>query len=223
MASGGKLYGYVTGVCAAIIVLSTPCTGLRAQSNWHLKRDEDGIKVYTRNSENSNFKSIKVDFTINATRSQLVAFLLDVDRQCDWVCNYKCSKLIKKVCDSEIIFYSEISVPWPCANRDYVSHITFTQPSKNFMVILAKSEPDLVPRKEGKVRVVKSSARWEVTSLSPTQQRIIYTVEFDPAGAVPAWLVNMFVTKGPYETFQKLRAGVTKPQYANAHLDFIKE
>jgi START domain-containing protein len=208
---------------AIVLLLSFACPVLRAQDDWQLKRDEKGIKVYTRSSENSNFKSIKVDCIVNATAPQLVAFLLDVDRQCDWVCNYKCSKLVKKVCDSEIIFYSEVSVPWPCANRDYVSHITFTQPYKGFVVITAHSEPDLVPRQEGKVRVVKSNARWEVTSVSPGQQHIVYTVEFDPAGSVPAWLVNMFVTKAPYETFEKLRKGVSLPQYQNAHLAFIKE
>jgi hypothetical protein len=53
--------------------------------------------------------------------------------------------------------------------------------------------------------------------------KIVYTVEFDPSGAVPAWLTNMFVTKGPLQTFQKLRLAVSRPAYANATVDFIKE
>jgi hypothetical protein len=208
---------------AAIVLLSLTSHELRAQEDWRLKRNDDGIKVYTKNTENSNFKTIKVECIINARMSQLVAFLLDVDRQCDWVYNNKCSRLLKKVCGNEIIFYSEISVPWPCTNRDYISHITITQPSPALVVIDARAEPDLVPNQEGKVRVRTSNARWEVTPLGPGQLKIVYTVKFDPAGSVPAWLVNMFVTKAPYQTFMKLREGVKRPEYQNAHLDFIKE
>jgi len=194
-----------------------------AQGDWQLKRDEDGIKVYTGKNPNSNFKSIKVECTINAHLSQLVAFLLDVDKQHEWVYANKNSRLLKKIGPNEIVFYSELDVPWPATNRDYISHITINQLSPQSLVIEAHTEPDLLPEKEGKVRVKTSNARWEVTSVSKEMQKIVYTVQFDPAGSLPAWLVNMFVTKGPFQTFQKLREGVSKEEYHNAYVDFIKE
>jgi START domain len=194
-----------------------------AQAEWRLKRHEDGIRVYTRNTDNSDFKSIKVECTVNARISALVAFLLDVSKQHDWVYNNKKSQLIRQVAPNELIFYSEVEVPWPCNNRDYVSHIVITQPAVNTVVVNANAEPDLVPRMSGKVRILISNAHWEITQIGPTEQSIVYTVNFDPAGSMPAWLVNMFVTKAPYETFQKLRKGVTRPEYQNAHFDFIKE
>jgi len=33
---------------------------------------------------------------------------------------------------------------------------------------------------------------------------IVYTFEADPGGNLPAWLVNSFADKGPYESFKKL-------------------
>jgi hypothetical protein len=33
---------------------------------------------------------------------------------------------------------------------------------------------------------------------------IVYFLEMDPGGSVPAWITNMFVAKGPYETFSNL-------------------
>jgi hypothetical protein len=33
---------------------------------------------------------------------------------------------------------------------------------------------------------------------------IIYTIELDPGGSVPAWIANMFADKGPYESFSNL-------------------
>jgi hypothetical protein len=32
----------------------------------------------------------------------------------------------------------------------------------------------------------------------------VYIFEIDPGGSTPAWLVNMFADKGPYETFKQL-------------------
>ncbi len=196
---------------------------LIAQQDWHLKKDENGIKVFTKNTDNSDFKSIRVECNINARISQLVAFLLDIEKQKEWVYNYKNSELIKIIAANEVVFYAEVCLPWPCSNRDYISHITINQPSAQLVVIDSHTEPDLVPIKSGRVRIRTSSAHWEVTALSNNLQRIVYTVQFDPGGSVPSWLVNMFVTKGPYHTFQKIREGVVRPEYQNAHLDFIKE
>jgi hypothetical protein len=33
---------------------------------------------------------------------------------------------------------------------------------------------------------------------------IVYILEADPGGSVPAWMVNMFIDKGPFESFKKL-------------------
>jgi len=45
----------------------------------------------------------------------------------------------------------------------------------------------------------------------------------NPAGAMPFWLINLFSTFGPFETFKKLKIQVRKPAYQNAHLPFIKD
>lgn len=216
---GERVMHYV----GAVVVISLLACAAHAQQDWHLKREDDGIKVYTRNTDNSDFKSVKVECNVASRMSSLVAFLLDIDKQKDWVYNNKGSSLVRKVAANEVIFYSEICLPWPCTNRDYVSHITVTQPQGATVVIDANAEPDLVPQKDGKVRIKTSKAHWEITPISAYLQRIVYTVQFDPAGSVPAWLVNMFVTKAPYQTFMKLREGAARPEYQNAHLDFIRE
>jgi hypothetical protein len=45
----------------------------------------------------------------------------------------------------------------------------------------------------------------------------------DPGGSIPAWLINMFATKGPYESVDAMRKHVLKPAYANVHLPFITD
>ena len=48
-------------------------------------------------------------------------------------------------------------------------------------------------------------------------------MQVDPSGLLPAWLVNMFVSKGPYQTLKMLREQVKKPMYDNIQLGFIKD
>jgi hypothetical protein len=208
---------------ALLILLITSCFGSNAQLDWKLKKDEDWIKVFTASTPNSDFKSIKVECTIKATVSQLVSFLMDVDKQHDWVYNNKTSQLLKKIKDNEMIFYSEVSVPWPCANRDYISHITVTQPTPQLVNIDALSEPNLLPQKEGKIRVKSSRAHWDITKQGADLLKIVYVVQFDPSGSVPAWLTNLFLTKGPIETFEKLRDGVSKVALAESKLNYITD
>lgn len=205
------------------LLLCLCCAVSPAQGVWKLRRDEDGIKVFTTNTINSDFKSIKVECTVKATLPALIAFLMDIDKQHDWVYNTRSSQLLKQLAPNEVIFYAEVSVPWPGTNRDYVAHFTINQVSPSLTIIDSRAEPDLLPEKEGLIRVRRSVAHWQITTVSPDVQQIVYTVSFDPAGAIPAWLTNLFVTKGPFQTFQQLRAGVAAPAYRHAHVDFIKE
>ncbi len=206
----------------ATLLLMLVCMGAHAQPNWSLKKDEDGIKVFTSTTDNSSIKAIKVECTMAATPSQLVAYLLDIDKQPEWVYNTKSSTLLTKVKDNELIFYSVTEVPWPCTNRDYIAHFTINQVAPDHIVIDSKAEPDRLPRKDGIVRVKSSIAHWDITTTGPNTLNIVYTVQFDPGGAIPAWLINLFLTKGPYHTFEKLREGANKPAYQNAHVSFIK-
>jgi hypothetical protein len=189
---------------------------------WTLKKETAHLKIYTADVENSNFKAVKVECYVEATPSQVMAVLLDIDRQKDWVFNDKSSKMLKKVNDSELLYYSEVSVPWPCNNRDFISRLKVVQPAAGTIIIETHAEPAYLPEKAGLVRVKTSSARWVLTALPGKETRIEYTLQFDPGGGVPAWLTNMFITKGPSETFEKLPGRLLLPAYQNVHYAFIK-
>ena len=192
-----------------------------AQS-WDLKIDKDGIKVYTAKVEESSFKSVKATCDISTTLDQLLAVLMDVNRHEEWVYSTKVSKLLKKNAENDVVFYAEVKTPWPLTNRDYIAHLVATSPSPGVIVIESHAEPNDLPVNNDKVRVVHSDSRWVITTTGNNTLHIEYNVRFDPAGSVPAWLTNMFLTDGPFETFKHLRDRVRMPIYKNAHYDFIK-
>ena len=173
--------------------------------NWKLDKNKDGIKVFLAENPKSKFKSIKVECTLLGTYDKLIATLTDIDHLKDWVYNTRTSYLIKKLSPYDLYYYTETSIPWPMENRDAVVHLKIARDSlQRFLRITSENENRFVPEKQGKVRVVHSFINWYVTMPTSKTVSIVYTFEADPGGNLPAWLVNSFADKGPYESFRKL-------------------
>jgi START domain len=210
-------------VIISILILCS-CITLHAQTTWELKKDKDGIKVYTGMLPNSTIKAVRVICTVNASLSQLTGLLRDVKAHEQWVYGTKTSYLVKQLGPGHIVYYSELSVPWPFTNRDVVIDINITQqPLTKTVFVAAATANSYVPVKKDKVRVLISKSSWTIIPITPNQLSIDYIAQADPAGSVPEWITNLFCTKGPYETFKKLRELVAQPQYKRGQYTFIKD
>lgn len=175
------------------------------QSNWTLSKNKDGIQVYQKDAKNSGFKSIKVECTLEGSFDKLIAIINNIPHYKDWVYNNKTTSLLKRISPYEFYYYTEAYLPWPFDNRDAVMHTKITRDSLNrFLKINSVAVPNYVSEKNGKVRIQRSDINWHVTRASSNSIHIVYTFETDPGGSVPAWLVNSFADKGPYESFKKL-------------------
>jgi hypothetical protein len=205
------------------LALALTCINAHAVEVWKLKKETGSIKIYTADLDRSDFKSVKVECTVKGTFSQVVAALFDINRHPEWVFNCKSAKLLRTVGGNEMIYYSEVDVPWPATNRDFIAHLKAQQIAPNVVTIESHAEPVYIPEQGGLVRVKQSKAEWRMTAIGNNTIKIDYVVQFDPSGSVPAWLTNMFVTKGPMETFEKLQGRVSMQVYKNARFDFIKD
>jgi len=187
-----------------LILLSHPFT-LVAQEEWKLNRDENNIKVYTASGENSKFKRIKVEANMTGTIDKLMAILLDVANNKQWVYHTRSSHLVQLVNSHEVVYYAETSLPWPFSNRDVAIRMSFAPDTINHtLIVTATGEPDAVPLNKGLVRIPYFSARWEVTKINENEIGIIYYLTVNPGGSISPGISNMFVTKGPFETFNNL-------------------
>ncbi len=107
--------------------------------------------------------------------------------------------------EKEQLYYAETAMPWPMENRDVIIHMWVNSDSiKNMIFVTTVGEPNTLPPKEKIVRLPYFYGRYEVTQIEPNRLGIVYYLDVDPGGSTPAWLVNMFVAKGPYETFYNL-------------------
>jgi hypothetical protein len=194
-----------------------------SQNDWSLRTDKEGIKVYTKNLENSPYKAVKTVCTIDASLSRLTAVLLDINSTKDWVYATKTCTVLKQPSQSELYYHSELSIPWPVSNRDFIVRLIVSQDAATKAVtVLGENQPNYLPENKSVVRIQQSYSKWVIMPLQNGKVQIEYVLQVDPGGSVPAWLINMFATKGPFESFQKLRMQVKKNIYDNAYLPFIK-
>lgn len=190
-----------------------------AQSDWKLSTEKDGIKIYTSAVPDSKIKAIKVECELNATVVQVVGVVMDINTAPEWVYHVKSAKLLKQVSATELYYYSEVNLPWPAANRDFVAHLTVSQnPDTKVVTIDGPAVPGFVPAKKGIVRIDNSIGKWVITPTGPGKVYVEYSIHVDPGGSLPSWLVNMFGTEAPMQIFKNLKVELQKS--ANKNVDF---
>jgi hypothetical protein len=178
-------------------------TGL-AQTSWKLVKEKNGIKVFTASTEQSRFKSIRVQGMFDGTISKLLRIVTDVKGHPKWVYKAKNTQLVKQLNANELLYYTQSAMPWPVNDRDAVIHLTINSDVAHHVLKMnSSSEEAYIQKQKGVVRIPYMKASWYVTE-SENKINIDYTFQVDPGGTLPPWLVNLLADKGPYETFHNL-------------------
>ena len=74
-------------IIALLVVLFCTLLGITSygQSKWSLVRDNDWIKVYESNMDNSSFKRVKVECTVEGNFDKLLQVLNNVGNHKNWI------------------------------------------------------------------------------------------------------------------------------------------
>jgi START domain-containing protein len=195
-----------------------PNLNLFSQTPWELKKDKDNIRIYSRSVKDCRFNELKAVFDLPGNFMQLKSVLEDVGNYKYWVYSTAASNLIERRSDSEMVYYSQVSAPWPLSNRDFFSDTRITFDSCNrHMRISSRNIDNQSPSKDHVVRIPYMRAEWYISIISPTVMHVEYTLAWNPGGSIPGWVANMFATTGPFQSFsqlKKLLAGMPAPATA---------
>ena len=192
--------------------------------DWQLKKNENSIAIYTRNSEHSAFKELKAVTNLKTSLSSIVALLTNFETYPAWV--YRCGKssTLKTINEKEWIHYQTMLAPWPANNRDFVVNIKVEQNQVTKVVtIKSYSMATLIPLVPSYVRIKNINASWILTPRKDGTVEIVYQLLVDPAGSIPAWIVNMAIVDGPFETMSNMNEMILKKEYQKAKIPYIKE
>lgn len=188
-----------------IILIFLPLVSF-AQKDWELKKYQNDIKVYVRGLEDSPLKEIMVKMKTPGTLKDIKELLLNVENHKDWVYNTKEAYIVKKVSPNEVIYYTEVHLPWPVSNRDVNAHMRVKADSiPNVLFVKANSITGTVKPKSGVVRVTNSRSQWKITQTDKNELLLEYVTQMDPGGNIPPWFVNATAINGPYYSFSRLK------------------
>jgi len=211
-------------IASVLFVLMFIGNGLSGQNDdgWVLSKTKDGVEIFTQKTENSAFKSFKARMVVKGTVESFVAVLQDIDALPEWGYNIKNARLLERTGDTIQIYYAEASVPFPFSNRDgiYLNRFIWNGKSRQLQVDI-ELLPEYLPVTDKLVRV-KGNGDWLVNVLPDDNLELIFRMQVDPGGGVPAWLVNAFIEDTPYVTMVNVREMMNKANYREKKFDFVK-
>lgn len=197
-------------------------SGNSSSEPWQLKKFEDGISIYTRLAENSKYKELKAVYQIKTSLSSIIALLNDAESYPLWVYRCEKSKVILKKSDQHLFRYQSIVAPWPVDNRDVVVEVRTYQDEKTKIVNQkVDCKPSFSPEVDGHVRILEFRALWTLTPLKNGIVEVEYQLLVNPGGNIPAWLINMAIIDGPFETSVHMKTMLMKEKYQKTVYPFI--
>ena len=175
-----------------------------ASAERRVVRVEDGITVEEEAEAGRALPILTGTTTMTASASQIAAWIGAVHTYVDWQHNCEEARVLPQS-DGSTLTYNRIGSPWPVSDRDVVLRSTRTNLSDGRIRIEFRSTEDAnleVP--SGVVRMPRLSGSYDLTPVEGGTH-VVYTVDSDPGGSLPAWLVRRASKDLPYYTLKNLQ------------------
>lgn len=192
------------------LLLLTPLFSVA--DSWELVKNQDGIRIYTKQVADSPIIMAKGIVIIDAAPEAIAQVLDDNTNHPKWIPYLKTSRQLQFISDKERLEYNLFDAPWPASNRDFVFRVTSVPGKQKHSTIFSmKSESaPLMPEQEGIVRGLLLESRFELTAMAPGKSQVTLLFQTDPRGWIPAWIVNIMQQAWPYKVLKGLRTQTEK-------------
>lgn len=174
-----------------------------AQSDWALKKNANAIKIYTREIPNETIDEYKAITTIDAKIESVVSELINAPQYND-TSDSGISYYVKQLSENQHVFYAHKALPWPIRDRDIITLLTVEKISDTKYKLILKSLPDAVPEKDNTIRIKNLVGHW-ILEEDDNKTKITQQLFVNPEGALPSFVINNLLVKGPFKTFSELR------------------
>ena len=208
-----------------LLVLGSTAALAAADDDWELRRDRDGIQVYTRSVEGSPYDAVRsVTVVQDVPLSAMVALLEDAPACADWADRCAESYVVERLAKTESLVYTLNDMPFPVKDRDVVAHVIWHQdPVSKTVTMQSQATEGEMDQISGRVRLTQAQVQWQFRPLPSGAVEVSNQAHIDPGSALPGWVTNMLLVDTPFETMRAFVAEVQKPAYQSATVDFITE
>lgn len=200
---------YIKFLLASLILINA-----NVNTDWKLRKDDTGVRIYTRSVAGSPFEEFRAVVTISKTSvTNVLDIITDVKNYPVNFPNCNSAAVLLQKDKYDDIHYITIDTPWPVKKRDaiYEASTSISPNGKHAQV-------KLIPRSDYKeesaefIRVHNGSGFWELDEVSTNTIQVVYQFHADPGGEIPAWIANAVIVSNPLKTMQSLREKTKKLQ-----------
>jgi hypothetical protein len=177
-----------------------------AEDAWNLRRDSDGVQVYTRHVEGSPILEYKASVTVDAPLEEIIPLYEDEKKLPVWFYQCTAAELLEDEGPLQKIIYFVMDFPFPVAQRDLIfRRVKSTDAQSGAVSYSMDALPDKLPLKKGKVRMPYLKTLWRFTPLKDGRTEIYFQQHSDPGGSIPTFVVNKLVVDIPFHSLKNLR------------------
>ncbi|MDG2335026.1 MAG: START domain-containing protein [Myxococcota bacterium] len=167
--------------------------------------EEDGVRVEAEGAEGRLLPILIGTTRIAASPEQVASWIRATHTHESWMHNCEEAWVVRRD-KGVVVGYSRIGSPWPVSDRDVVTTTKRSDLEDGRILIEFQSiDDDSVPRPRGSVRMKNLKGSYELTPVEGGTA-VVYTVDSDPGGNLPGWLVRDASKDLPLQTLKKLRS-----------------
>jgi hypothetical protein len=180
------------------------------QSSWQLRKNLEGIPVYTRKVAGSPTLEFKANVIIDAPLSKVIALFEDDKQIRRWYYQCVLSKFVENDGPKQEVIYLILHLPWPVAPRDFVFKRTRLKDTAHGVISYTLTAlPNRLPLVKGMIRVKSVESVWSFKSLPRGRTEMFFQQHTDTAGSLPVSIVNEVIADTPYYSLKNFRELLT--------------
>ncbi len=185
-----------------------------SEPKWDKIRDEPNMQIWKGTVEGSPLTAFKGTRVMPVKITKVVEVLMseDVAMRRDWVDRLSQFTILEKRGQYDWTFYAAYDMPWPIDDRDYIVDGSLKiDPSKNEVMIYLKSGQHANSPKTVGVRADLTESWYRLVPLPGDKTEVTVSIQTNPRGELPPWLVNLIQKSWPANTLSKLEAVASRP------------
>ncbi len=205
-------------VCAGLAI----ATAAEPAGPWELIKERDGIRVYARSIQGSDYQEIRAETVANVGINQLLGLMDDTAACPRWMHNCLAPALLAKPSLEQRYTYLINDMPWPYGDRALIVHSLIEMESGRVTIRLRQIDESALPP-EARTRLPRSgnlkqmhgfNGQWTFTPGNDGSQ-IVYTLHIDLGGSPSGSLANRGIADTAFYTLANMREIAADKKYRN--------
>jgi len=184
------------GWCMLILFLP----GSLVAQSWEVVKEQDGIRIFTRQETGKSLKAYKGMATIMAPADKVFSLIEDVNNTDWWDPNLSEIKVLAYEKNKSARYYLVFDSPWPVSDRDLFVNVSVSiDKARGIYKITALPLAGSPPEVKDRVRIRDYRQTWTISSAGQNAANVVIEGYVDPDGNIPVLFANLLSVQSPYQ------------------------